>query len=154
MFSALLCRLPLADSLRRVSYSRRTALLFGGIALVMALETALFAAYAPPRPAHTFKSSALSPEQAFQYIDTRKNVVIVDLRTKKEHSGARLAGAMNIPMHSLLERMNEIPADRPVLLHCLYGFRSLQAYKLLRLHRPDIGEMRYVMGQIITIPTQ
>ena len=39
-------------------------------------------------------------------------------------------------------------ADTAVLLHCQYGYRSRQAYKLFRRLRPDIVNVRYAAGQL------
>lgn len=153
MICHTLLHLPFVARLRRQCCSRRTAMLFGGIALVMAMETAVFAVFAQPQPVGvTSSAAAMPPSAALDYIKANKDVVIVDLRTRKEFSGAQLRGALNIPMHSLFERIGDIPTGRPIVLHCLYGFRAVQAYKLLRLLRPDITQMYYVAGQIITIP--
>jgi hydroxyacylglutathione hydrolase len=40
-------------------------------------------------------------------------------------------GAINVPLHLLREHLDEIPADRPVVLYCRTGERSSTAASLL-----------------------
>lgn len=56
---------------------------------------------------------------------------IVDVREEKEYRSGHLKGAHNIPLSQLHERMNEIPKDVPVYLHCRSSQRSYYAIKKL-----------------------
>jgi rhodanese-related sulfurtransferase len=50
---------------------------------------------------------------------------IVDIRSADEHKNTPIfESSINIPLHELRERANEIPADKPVLVHCAGGYRS------------------------------
>jgi rhodanese-related sulfurtransferase len=60
--------------------------------------------------------------------------LVVDVRTPTERAQKRIAGSVHIPLSRLMERMNEIPPDRPVLVHCAGGYRSSIAASLLQRH--------------------
>lgn len=52
---------------------------------------------------------------------------IIDVRERYEYERGHIKGAVNIPLSELRDRMNEIPRDRPVYLHCRTGQRSYNA---------------------------
>ncbi len=52
---------------------------------------------------------------------------IVDVREEAEYQAGHLNGSHNIPLSQLRERMDEIPRDVPVYLHCRSGQRSYYA---------------------------
>ena len=52
---------------------------------------------------------------------------IVDVREPNEFAAGHLNGAHNIPLSQLRERMNEIPKDVPVYVHCRSSQRSYYA---------------------------
>lgn len=56
-----------------------------------------------------------------------RGAYIVDVREKGEFAGGHLKGARNIPLSQLRQRMDEIPRDVPVYLHCRSGQRSYYA---------------------------
>ena len=67
---------------------------------------------------------------------------VVDVRSAAEYAGGHIAGSRNIPLTHLDERIGEIPAGRPVAVHCEGGYRSAIAASLLqklgRRHVHDI----------------
>lgn len=65
---------------------------------------------------------------------TRKGALILDVRAASEYAREHLSGAVNIPYHDLPERINELPTDQPILIHCASGARSLIAASLLERH--------------------
>lgn len=56
---------------------------------------------------------------------------VLDVRSEKEWAAGHIAGSRNIPLNHLAERMAEIPADRPLVVHCEGGYRSAIAASLL-----------------------
>ena len=68
--------------------------------------------------------------------------IVVDVRSEAEHAGGHIAGALNIPLTHLDERIGEIPSGKPVAVHCEGGYRSAIAASLLqkigRAHVHDI----------------
>ena len=62
---------------------------------------------------------------------------IVDVREKGEYAAGHLKNAVNLPLSELRARMDEIPKDRPVYLHCRSSQRSYNAIMALRQHGFD-----------------
>jgi len=63
--------------------------------------------------------------------------LVLDVRTAREWRRARIAGSINIPLGQLLDRLDEIPRDRPIVVHCTSGYRSSIAVSVLRAHGFD-----------------
>lgn len=59
------------------------------------------------------------------------SVTLVDVRTPGEHARGGIEGFVNIPVDEIRDRVNEIPAGKPVYLHCKSGQRSYIAYRIL-----------------------
>ncbi len=59
-----------------------------------------------------------------------RDVVILDVRRADEHASARIAGAVNIPIHELPRRVEEVPAGE-VWVHCASGYRASVAASVL-----------------------
>jgi NADPH-dependent 2,4-dienoyl-CoA reductase/sulfur reductase-like enzyme/rhodanese-related sulfurtransferase len=59
------------------------------------------------------------------------NAYILDVREVTEFANGHVKGATNIPLSELRERMNEIPKDRPIYVHCRSAQRSYNAVMAL-----------------------
>jgi len=57
---------------------------------------------------------------------------LVDVRTTREWTEAHIDGAINLPLSQLAERLDELPADSPVIVHCASGYRSSIAASLIQ----------------------
>ena len=62
----------------------------------------------------------------------RDQFTIVDVREPGEHAAARIPGARLIPLGELRDRWNEIPRDKPIVVHCAAGQRAYYACRFLR----------------------
>ena len=60
-----------------------------------------------------------------------KGACIIDVREKEEYELSHIIGAKNIPLSEIRQRINEIPKDEPVYLHCRSAQRSYNALKAL-----------------------
>ena len=58
-------------------------------------------------------------------------VTVLDVRTTKEFDAGHLAGAVNIPLDQLRERLDEVPHERPVVTYCAVGMRGYLAQRIL-----------------------
>lgn len=56
---------------------------------------------------------------------------ILDVRQDLEWADGHLAGANHLPLHELLTRLDEVPTDREVWVHCASGQRATIAASLL-----------------------
>ena len=59
------------------------------------------------------------------------SVFLLDTRTPYEVMQGKIDGFVNIPLDSLRGRLDEIPKDRPVYVHCHSGLRSYLACRIL-----------------------
>jgi hydroxyacylglutathione hydrolase len=66
-------------------------------------------------------------------------VQVLDVRGHAEWESGRIPGVPNIPLGYLEDRLDELPTDRPLVVHCLSGARSAIATSLLQAHgRSDV----------------
>jgi len=94
---------------------------FTNIALVVGVFVAFFALKA---------SAGTSPVEAKALVDA--GALLVDVRTPEEFEAGHIAGAKNIPLSELTQRMDEFGAkDGVVVVYCRSGRRSGQAQKTL-----------------------
>jgi hydroxyacylglutathione hydrolase len=57
-------------------------------------------------------------------------VVVLDVRRASEWRAGHIVGAVNIPLHELLDRLDEVPPGE-VWVHCAAGYRASTAASLL-----------------------
>ncbi len=60
----------------------------------------------------------------------RATFTVLDVRRDDERAEAAIPGSAHVPLHSLLERMDEVP-DGPLWVHCASGFRASVAVSIL-----------------------
>jgi rhodanese-related sulfurtransferase len=56
---------------------------------------------------------------------------LLDVRNDGERQAKRIAGSLHIPLAKLQSRRGEIPTDRPIVVHCAGGYRSMIAASML-----------------------
>ncbi len=64
-------------------------------------------------------------------IQTDPHNLLVDVRTKAEYDAFHIAGAINIPVNELRDRLSELPKDRHIRLLCHSAIRSYIAARIL-----------------------
>ena len=64
-------------------------------------------------------------------------VVLVDIRNPGEVEQGKIPGSVNIPLAQLRVRLDLLPTDKPIVVHCAGGWRSSVAASLLRAHGFD-----------------
>jgi len=65
--------------------------------------------------------------EARALIAKNSKIVLLDVRTPEEYRQAHLRGSLLIPLGDLGRRIQEVPRDRPVLVYCAVGARSVSA---------------------------
>jgi hydroxyacylglutathione hydrolase len=67
-------------------------------------------------------------------------VNVLDVRSSAEWSAGHILESLNVPLGDLEQRLDEIPRDRPVVVHCQSGARAGMAAALLRARGvPDVS---------------
>jgi len=61
----------------------------------------------------------------------RSRLFLLDVRTPAEHATGSIAGAVNIPLENLRERIGEIPRDRTIVVFCRVGLIAYNAMRIL-----------------------
>lgn len=61
-----------------------------------------------------------------------QNSLIIDVRRKSEFDSEHVIGAKNIPLNEINGHLAEFPKDRPFILHCAGGYRSMIAASILK----------------------
>jgi len=70
------------------------------------------------------------PRRTFADLAAEPDAVVLDVRRDDERAGGGIAGSQHLPLHSLLNRLDEVPAGR-LWVHCAGGFRASIAASLL-----------------------
>jgi hydroxyacylglutathione hydrolase len=65
---------------------------------------------------------------------TEDAVTLIDVRNLAERELGTIAGAVHIPLAQLRARLQQVPTDKPIVVHCASGWRSSAAASLLRAH--------------------
>jgi glyoxylase-like metal-dependent hydrolase (beta-lactamase superfamily II)/rhodanese-related sulfurtransferase len=71
------------------------------------------------------------PVATFADLADAGDILVLDVRRVDEVATGRLPGALNIPLPELRGRLGEVPAGKPVWVHCLSGYRASIAASLL-----------------------
>lgn len=73
----------------------------------------------------------ITPQEAKTLIERRKDLLLVDVRSPEEFRGGSLPGATLIPFWDFAKGQYDLPTDKPILLICAVGGRSLACGQLL-----------------------
>jgi len=70
-------------------------------------------------------------------VERPPDVLLLDVREAHEFAAGHVPGALNIPLTELRRRLDELPRDREIWLHCVVGQRAYYATRALaqRGHR-------------------
>lgn len=75
-------------------------------------------------------------------LDGREPPTVLDVRSESEWRAGHIAGSLNIPLPRLEERLDEIPTDGTLVVHCQGGYRSSIAASLLeRAGRKNVFDL-------------
>jgi hydroxyacylglutathione hydrolase len=64
-------------------------------------------------------------------VKANKDAEIIDIRGVAEFNSGHIAGAKNVFVGTLLQNLNKVPKDKPVIMHCQGGDRAAIGYSLL-----------------------
>jgi hydroxyacylglutathione hydrolase len=84
-------------------------------------------------PANAHEQSPVINEIDFK--SNPDNYTIVDVRNWAEINTRKIFNnALTIPLPELRDRISEIPADKPIVIHCAAGYRSAAAWGIISAH--------------------
>ena len=87
---------------------------------------------------------SMTPAELLDALAEGDGLVVLDVRTPREWEQGHLDQALHIPLDDLRGRLDEVPSDKPVAIHCAGGYRSYVAQRiLLNSGRSDV---RNVLG--------
>lgn len=89
-------------------------------------------------------ASRLTAAQLREALDGEQPPLVLDVRTCGERAAGHIEGSEHISLSELPDRLGELRADRPVVVHCAGGHRSSIAASLLRHH--GFGDVSDVLG--------
>ena len=58
--------------------------------------------------------------------------IVIDIRKKSEYDSEHIVDAINIPLNQINEHLAEFPKNKPFVLHCAGGYRSMIAASILK----------------------
>jgi hydroxyacylglutathione hydrolase len=80
--------------------------------------------------------------------------LVIDVRAEDERNEAVVEGSVNIPLGHLTERLDELPRDRPLVVHCSGGYRSAAAASLLQREGfEDVSDLVGGLSRSIRVPS-
>ena len=74
---------------------------------------------------------SITPIQLQQKITNKEEFFLIDVRETFEHEDFNIGGVL-IPLNEVIQNINQIPIDRPVILYCKKGIRSHIAIERLQ----------------------
>lgn len=88
--------------------------------------------------------------------------VLIDVREESEFAEGAIAGAINIPLRTLIANLDQIPQDQPVVTYCASGYRSALAngmlhtlgYGNVRSFPPGYGAWEAAQGEAGEVPAE
>lgn len=72
-------------------------------------------------------------EYKAQFHDTDADYILLDVRTPEEYAEVRIPGAVLIPLDDLMDRVAEISREKPLVVVCRSGGRSMMGIQTLRM---------------------
>ncbi|MBD5800994.1 molybdopterin biosynthesis protein MoeB [Azoarcus sp. Aa7] len=72
------------------------------------------------------------------YREAPATIHLVDVREPNEFAAGTFKGAINVPVNALEKRIEELPADKPIVFFCGAGGRSGEAHDMVQLYKPAL----------------
>lgn len=76
------------------------------------------------------RAPVVTPQDAKRLVE--QGAIVIDVREPGEWRRGHIAGSRNVPLLEVESRLDDVPRDAPVVVHCALGSRSALAAKRLR----------------------
>jgi NADPH-dependent 2,4-dienoyl-CoA reductase/sulfur reductase-like enzyme/rhodanese-related sulfurtransferase len=73
---------------------------------------------------------------------------LIDVRSRREYEEWHIAGAENLPIAELRQRLDELSLSQPIYVYCKSGFRGYLAYRILK--QRGFSKVRNLSGGLQT----
>lgn len=80
----------------------------------------------------------LTAKELQQKIQHGEELFLLDVREPYEYRVARIEGSVSLPMAQVPNRLDELPANRPIVVICHHGMRSQRVADYLAHHDFEI----------------
>jgi rhodanese-related sulfurtransferase len=98
------------------------------------------------RPELVYSTERVSPPMLAEELASSHPPLLIDIRTPGEWSTGHLTGSINLPLSQLQQRLDQVPRDRRIAVHCAGGYRSSIAASILS--RSGINDIIELAGGI------
>ena len=88
----------------------------------------------------------ISAQELKAKLDTDASVLLLDVREQSEYDIAHIEGAWLIPLNTLPDQIDSIPAEQEIVVYCHHGQRSL--YATAYLHQNGLRDAKNLAGGI------
>lgn len=97
------------------------------------------------RPELVQKIERVTPVALSELLDSDSPPLVLDIRSEQERlSNGVIEGSTHIPLNQLEDRIEEVPSDQPLIVHCAGGYRSAIACSLLQ--KQGFEDVRDLVG--------
>jgi glyoxylase-like metal-dependent hydrolase (beta-lactamase superfamily II)/rhodanese-related sulfurtransferase len=62
----------------------------------------------------------------------KADAVVIDVRKQSEFDSEHVVGAINVPLNQINKHLAQFPKDKPFIVHCAGGYRSMIAASILK----------------------
>ncbi len=84
------------------------------------------------RPELVAFTERLSAQFAAELLSSSQPPLAIDVRAPREREEKHISGSLGIPLNHLVENLETLPKNRPLLVYCAGGYRSSIAASLLQ----------------------
>jgi rhodanese-related sulfurtransferase len=77
-----------------------------------------------------------------------QSIYLVDVRDPDEFAAGHFQTAVNIPVGELEEKIDTLPAEKPIVFVCSTGARSGESYYMLQDIKPELNKVYYLEAEV------
>jgi rhodanese-related sulfurtransferase len=77
-----------------------------------------------------------------------QSIYLVDVRDPDEFAAGHFQSAVNIPVGELEEKIDTLPAEKPIVFVCSTGARSGESYYMLQDIKPELKKVYYLEAEV------
>ncbi|MFA8298977.1 MAG: rhodanese-like domain-containing protein [Hyphomicrobiales bacterium] len=81
----------------------------------------------------------IKADELYQWKEEGKDFQLIDVRESNEWDNGYIEGAIHIPMRSVAKNLSQLSTEKPVVLYCQGGIRSMQTIIYLQTFKKVKG---------------